>query len=84
MILYTSHNIAAKIKMIAKAKGIKTGIMLKDCGVNKDSLSTMQSKGCLPRTETLAKIADYLDVSVDYLLDRTDNSDSHKKSIITG
>lgn len=28
--------------------------------------------------DSLAKIADYLDCSVDYLLGRTDNHDSHK------
>ncbi len=32
----------------------------------------------LPTIQNLIKIADYLDCSVDYLLGRTDNPDSHK------
>lgn len=32
----------------------------------------MQSGGSIPKSENLAKIADYLDVTVDYLLGRTD------------
>ena len=32
----------------------------------------MQSGGSIPKSDTLAKIADYLDVSVDYLLGRVD------------
>jgi len=35
-------------------------------------------KGQLPKGETLIKIADYLDISVDYLLERTNNPNSHK------
>ena len=31
-----------------------------------------------PSVEALEKIADYLDCSIDYLLGRTDNSNSHK------
>ena len=32
-----------------------------------------------PRLEALTKIADYLDCSVDYLLGRTDDPQSHRK-----
>ena len=53
-------------------KKITIGKMLSDCDLSKNTLSTMQSRGYLPRAETLIKIADYLDCSVDYLLGRTD------------
>lgn len=35
-------------------------------------------KTSMPRADNLAKIADYLGVSVDYLLGRTDNLDINK------
>ena len=35
--------------------------------------------GSSPSVDKIYKIADYFDVSVDYLLGRTDNPDSHKK-----
>ena len=36
-------------------------------------------KTSMPNADKLAKIADYLDCSVDYLLGRTADPDSHKK-----
>lgn len=46
--------------------------MLSDCNLSVNTLSSMQSGGYYPRLEAIAKIADYLDCSVDYLLGRTD------------
>lgn len=63
--------IASKIKELLKEKKISATKMLNDCGLNKNTLSTMQSGGYLPRLETITQIADYLDCSVDYLLGRT-------------
>ncbi len=68
--MYNSQEIASKIKEVAKAKNITLGKMLTDCNLSKNALSSMQSGGFLPRTETLTKIADYLGCSVDYLLGR--------------
>ena len=67
-----SQDIATNIKKITKFKKITIGKMLSDCDLSKNTLSTMQSRGYLPRAETLIKIADYLECSVDYLLGRTD------------
>jgi len=47
--------------------------MLDACGLSRSALSNMQSGGSLPRVENIAKIADYLECSVDYLIGRTDN-----------
>lgn len=66
------QSVSDKIKETAKRKNVSIGKMLADCGLSKNTLSSMQSGGFLPRTETLTKIADYLDCSVDYLLGRTD------------
>ena len=37
-------------------------------------------KTSFPQSDSIAKIADYLDCSVDYLLGRTDNPQAHVKS----
>ena len=63
-----SQQTAEIIKAKAKEKDISISKMLLDCELNKNSLYTMQSNGFFPRVETLAKIAEYLDCSVDYLL----------------
>jgi transcriptional regulator with XRE-family HTH domain len=70
--MYNSQEVATVIKKLAKDNNIATGKLLSDCDLNKNALSTMQSGGYLPRCESLAKIADRLNCSVDYLLGRTD------------
>lgn len=76
---YEPQKIAAKIKAIAKNKNIPILKMLEDCNLSKNTLSTMQSGKAMPMSETLAKIADYLDVSIDYLLDREQNNISEEE-----
>lgn len=76
--MHNSQTVALTIKTLAKKKKIAIGQMLSDCDISKNTLSSMQSGGYLPRVENLAKIADYLDCSVDYLLGRTDNPEVNK------
>lgn len=67
------QEIANTIKELTKAKKITIGKMLSDCELGVNTLSSMQSGGYFPRLEAINKIADYLGVSVDYLLGRTEN-----------
>lgn len=67
--MYLAAEIAQKIKSLAKEKNIKITNMLAEIGINKDSINTL-SKGSMIQCDRLAKIADYLDCSVDYLLGR--------------
>lgn len=76
--MHNSQTVALTIKALAKTKKIAIGQMLSDCDISKNTLSSMQSGGYLPRVENLAKIADYLGCSVDYLLGRTDNPDINR------
>lgn len=76
--MYKSENIAIRIKEQANNKNIILKTMLAECGLSKNTLSSMLSGGSTPKSENLAKIADYLDCSVDYLLGRTDNPTINK------
>lgn len=78
--MHNSQTVALTIKSLAKEKKIAIGQMLSDCDISKNTLSSMQSGGYLPRVENLAKIADYLDCSVDYLLGRTDNPEINRRA----
>lgn len=71
-VMHNPQTLANVIKTTAQSKGFSVAQMLRDCGLNKDLISTTQSKGYYPRVDALASIADYLNVSVDYLLGRTD------------
>ena len=73
----TPQQTANLIKQLAKEKGVAVSKMLTDCSINKDALYTMQSKKFFPRIETITKIADYLDVSIDYLLGRSSSPEIH-------
>lgn len=70
--MYNSTNIAEKIKLYAKKSGIQLKIMLSNLNLNKNTMSNMYN-GSMIKADSLAKIADYLECSVDYLLDRTDD-----------
>lgn len=70
--MYISQNTAERIKSIAKSKNIIIKDMLIACGLSKNAISSMLSRGSWLQANNLAKIADYLECSVDYLLGRTD------------
>ena len=70
IILYYAVEIAQKIKDLAKEKEITIKDMLLEIKLNKNSINTL-SNGSMIQCDSLAKIADYLDCSVDYLLGRT-------------
>ncbi len=59
------------------SKGLKPNPLGKQIGVSSSTI-TQWKQGSVPSGDTLAKIADYFDCSVDYLLGRTDNPNSHK------
>ena len=80
-VLYVIHNLIDRIKHQAKNKGKKTTEMLEKCGINKNMLSTMNTRGSWIQANNLGMIADYLDCSVDYLLCRTENPDSHNTHV---
>ncbi len=76
--MHNSQEVANAIKFMAKNKKIAIGELLSGCSLSKNTLSSMLSGGSMPKSENLAKIADYLDCSVDYLLGRTDNPEINK------
>ncbi len=69
--MYNSHEIAERIKSRAKCLNVSVSDILVDCQLGKNTISKM-SNGSDILTQNFAKIADYLDCSVDYLLGRTD------------
>ena len=53
-------------------KGITKNKLLTDLKLSKNSFVDWEQRGTIPNGETLTKIAEYFNVSVDYLLGRTD------------
>ena len=71
--MFTAQDSANRIKEIAKVKGVLIKDLLDACGLSKNALSSMLSRGSWLSPGSLSKIADYLDVSVDYLIGRSDS-----------
>lgn len=70
--LYNSPYMANKIKEIAKVRNLTMKSILENCNLGSNTFSHMLH-GKMIASDSLAKIADYLECSVDYLLGRTDN-----------
>lgn len=64
--------VADLISNECKKKNIKIALLLQDCGINHSFISDIRHKNRAPSIDKISAIADYLDVSVDYLLGRTD------------
>lgn len=70
--MYTAQITINRIQSLIKEKGLTQKNVLADCGINENTLKRMtDNKGI--SSFYLAKIADYLDCSVDYLLGRTNS-----------
>ena len=76
--MYKSLYIAENIKLYAKQKGVVLKDMLSDLSLGSNTMSNMRH-GRMIAADSLARIADYLDCSVDYLLGRTDNPEVNRK-----
>lgn len=74
--MYNSSDVADKIKVLSKEKQIAVKTLLDDVGLGFNTMSNMKTS--MPKADNLARIADYLDCSVDYLLGRTDNPEINK------
>ena len=66
--MYIPQRTVERIKKIAKEKGIATTIMLQECELNKNTLSSMNNRGSWLQADSLAKIADYFEISATKLL----------------
>jgi len=74
--MYISTEIAERIKNMSKIRNVSVRKLLADVGLGFNTMSNMKTS--MPKADNLARIADYLDCSVDYLLGRTDNPEVNK------
>lgn len=74
--MYNSSNVAERIKSTAKIQNKSVKEVLESVGLGFNTMSNM--KNSMPKADNLARIADYLDCSVDYLLGRTNNPEVNR------
>ena len=71
-----------RLKEIRKAKGISQLKLAMDLNTNQNTISRYETGEREPGIVELIKIADYFNVSIDYLLERTNNPAINKKTHI--
>lgn len=74
--MYESHKLATSIKEVAESKNIVIKSMLEELGFGSNTMSALYH-GKSISFDRLAKIADYLNVSIDYLVGRTTDPELH-------
>ena len=62
-----------RLKEIRKSKGISQLKLALEMNTNQNTISRYETGEREPSISELIKIADYFNVSIDYLLERTDN-----------
>lgn len=65
---------AERIKALMEEKHITLSRLYSECNINHNTIYSLKNSGIMPRMEKVIKIADLLDVSIDYLIGRTDNN----------
>lgn len=76
--MYNNQTMAERIKSQAKSQKIALKTMLNDLDMGINLISHL-AKGQNITAINIARIADYLDCSVDYLLGRTDTPEINRK-----
>ena len=67
-----------RLKKLRQSRGISQLKLAMDLGMNQNSISRYETEQRQADYETLIKFADYFNVSIDYLLERTDNPKINK------
>lgn len=62
-----------RLKLLRIKRNLTQQRLAIDLGINQNTLSRYETGQRQADYDTLIKIADYFDVSIDYLLERTDN-----------
>ena len=63
---------AVRLKSIREKKHLKRYVLSERCGLNPDAIRRYEQEKALPTLDALESIADELEVSIDYLVGRTD------------
>ena len=67
-----------RLRKLRKEKGVSQLRLAVDLNMNQNSISRYENGERQADYTALIKIADYFDVSIDYLLERTDNPKMNK------
>ncbi len=67
-----------RLKQLRRKRGISQLKLAMDLGMNQNSISRYESGEREADYQTLIQLADYFNVSIDYLLERTENPEINR------
>lgn len=68
-----------RLKELRTSKGLTMEQLAKEIDSTRGTISNFENENKKPSLDMLIKLADYFDVSIDYLVGRTDDSKLHQK-----
>lgn len=71
-------DLSYKIKTLCKAKKISMQTLLEQCDINRNFIYDLEKNNSIPSFDKIIRIADCLNVSIDFLAGRTDNAEINK------
>ncbi len=76
MLFMTNSQITERIKSLCGVKNISVSELLMQCKLTKSFIYDLEKRNTSPSCDKIIKIADFLQVSVDYLLGRAESPNS--------
>lgn len=80
--MYNSQETALRIKNVAKQRGKSIGTLQQECGLGKNAINQLADSQEGMKSKNLYAIAEYLNVSIDYLLGRTPEQSGYSNNQI--
>ncbi len=68
--------VASIIKLLCKENQVSINSLIQSCNLTKSLIYDMEKRNKTPSVDKIERIADYFNVSIDYLLGRTDVPDN--------
>jgi transcriptional regulator with XRE-family HTH domain len=69
---------ANKLKELRRNKAVTQKVVAQNISISERQYIDLENNKAKPTVDTLIALADYYNISLDYLTSRTDNPDSHK------
>jgi Predicted transcriptional regulators len=79
MFFFFSPNFSERLKELRSSKGLTMEQLGKEIGSTKGTISNLENGNKKPSLDMLIKLANYFNISIDYLVGRTDEPLLHQK-----
>ena len=76
--MFNKNIFSQRLISLRKANNLSTRALATEIGISQQAISQFEKEATYPHCNTLTALADYFDVSLDYLVGRSDNPKINK------